>query len=72
MPRLEDLKQDLLTMTPEEIRASIRKIRADRIIRKGPKKAEKVARVKKTKTIDTLLAALSPADIAKLLDEMGE
>lgn len=66
--RLEDLKKSLLDMTQEEILAKVRAVRADRIIRKTTK-AQKVAKVRSVGKMETLLASLSPEELAKLLEE---
>lgn len=73
MPKLEDLRKSLLTMTPDELRQRIREIRADRIIRKEAPKA-KVNRAKaKDKTqidLRSLLASMSDEDREAFLREL--
>ena len=71
MPRLEDLKRNLLDMTPDELRERIRQIRSDRILRKVQPKT-KVAKAKKESKIKVAIAALSPEELAKLLSDMEE
>lgn len=63
MPRLEDLKKSLLKMDPEELRAKIREIREDRIIRKDTK----ATKTKKAKTKDS-----AQTQLAKLLAGMSD
>lgn len=63
MPKLEDLRKSLLTMSPDELRARIREIRADRIIRKEHPKA----RVEKAKAKDK-----TQIDLRQLMAEMTE
>lgn len=71
MPRLEDLKQDLRSMTTEELRAKIREIREDRVIRKdsGRTKA-KVAKTKDTVAtqLNKLLGGMTEEQIAAFLE----
>lgn len=75
MPRLEDLKKSLLNLTPDELRARIKTIREDRIIRKGPTpkakavKAEKKSKVKSD--LEALLAGMTEEEVAKFLEELG-
>lgn len=73
MPHLEDLKQDMLTMTPDELRAKVRAIREDRKLRKEPTKVRK-ERVRKAASakdsVASLLAGLSPAEQEALLAEL--
>lgn len=73
MPKLEDLRKSLLTMTPDELRARIREIRADRIIRKEAPKA-KVNRAKaKDKTqidLRSLLASMTDEEREAFLKEL--
>lgn len=73
MPKLEDLKKNLLTMTPEELRARIREIRADRIIRKeAPKAKVNKAKAKdKTQTdLRAMMAAMTPEEREAFLKEL--
>lgn len=73
MPRLEDLKKNLLQMTPDEQRAKVREIREDRKLRKEPTKVRK-ERVRKAASakdsVASLLAGLSPAEQEALLLEL--
>lgn len=73
MPKLEDLRKSLLTMTPDELRQRIREIRADRIIRKEPAK-KKVERAKaKDKTqfdLRSLLASMTDEEREAFLKEL--
>lgn len=73
MPKLEDLRKSLLTMTPDELRQRIREIRADRIIRKEAPRA-KVNRVKtKDKTqmdLRQLLASMTDEERDAFLKEL--
>lgn len=73
MPKLEDLRKSLLTMTPDELRARIREIRADRIIRKEAPKA-KINRAKaKDKTqmdLRQLIASMSDEERDAFLKEL--
>lgn len=70
MPRLEDLKTNLLNMSEEELRAKIKEIREDRIIRKGlnakPAKAKKV-KEPKPDNLRAALDAMSPEALAALM-----
>lgn len=74
MPRLEDLKRNLLEMSPEELRAKVREIREDRKLRKEPSKARK-ERVRTEESAPAQLAllmeGLSPAEQEALLQELG-
>lgn len=73
MPKLEDLRKSLLTMTPDELRERIREVRADRIIRKeAPKKKVERAKAKDKTTIDlrTLLASMSDEERDAFLKEL--
>lgn len=71
MPRLEDLKKNLLDMSPDELRERIRQIRSDRILRKVQPKT-KVAKAKKESKIKLAIGALSAEDLAKLLNDLEE
>lgn len=73
MPRLEDLKKSLLRMDPDELRAKIREIREDRVLRKDTGKTK----AKKTKTKDSaqtqlakLLASMDPAEREAFLKDI--
>lgn len=73
VPRLEDLKKSLLKMDAEELRAKIREIREDRVIRKDTGKTK----VKKAKVKDSaqtqlakLLAGMSDAERNAFLKEI--
>ena len=73
MPRLEDLKKNLLDMTPEELRARIIEIRNDRIIRKNKAPTAKAVKAKAEKK-DTLKAALdgmTPEQLEELFKGLG-
>lgn len=72
MPRLEDLKQNLLNMSPDELRAKIKEIREDRIIRKGPAPKVKAAKKPKKDTLRAALDAMTPEELAKLMEGLGE
>lgn len=73
VPKLEDLRKSLLTMTPDQLRERIREIRADRIIRKEAPKA-KVDRAKakdKTQTdLRELIASMSDEEREQFLREI--
>lgn len=73
MPKLEDLRKSLLTMTADELRARIRAIRADRIIRKEAPKT-RVSRAKaqdKTQTdLRQLIASMSDTEREAFLKEL--
>lgn len=73
MPKLEDLRKSLLTMSPDELRAKIREIRADRIIRKEAPRA-KVDRAKKkdktTMDLRELMASMSDEEREAFLQEL--
>lgn len=73
MPRLEDLKQNLLDMTPEELRAKIKEIREDRIIRKNKAPTAKAVKVKAEKkdTLKAALASMTPEQIEELFKGLG-
>lgn len=71
MPRLEDLRKELSTLTPDEVRERIRQIRADRKVPKQHSKARKAGVRQKDKTL-TILKKLSPEEIAALIKEMEE
>lgn len=71
MPRLEQLRRDLVEATPEEIRERIRRIREDRRVPKTPTKVKKSAGKQKDKAL-TALKKLSPAELEALLKEMGD
>lgn len=73
MPKLEDLRKSLLTMSPDELRAKIREIRADRIIRKeAPKKKVERAKAKDKTTMDLreLMASMSDEEREAFLQEL--
>lgn len=73
VPKLEDLRKSLLTMTPDELRARIREIRADRIIRKEAPRAKVEKAKKKDKTqmdLRELLASMSDEDREAFLKEI--
>lgn len=74
MPRLEDLRRDILGETREQLLERFRAIREDRKIVKGTKKvkAAKKEAGKKKDVMSKLLGKLSPEDMAALLREMGE
>lgn len=75
MPRLEDLRRDLLKMGPDELRAKLRDVRADRRISKAPIKAakEKAKSADKAITnIGNLLAGMTPEQVEAFLAEIGE
>lgn len=73
VPKLEDLRKSLLTMSPDELRAKIIEIRKDRIIRKEAPKA-KVDRAKKkdktTMDLRELMASMSDAERDQFLKEL--
>lgn len=71
MPRLEDLRQSLQDMSPEELRARIKTIREDRILRKVQPKA-KVEKAKRKSAVHTALASLSPEELEALMKEMEQ
>ena len=70
MPRLEDLRQDVLTMSEGELLSLIRHVREDRKLRKFPQKTAKQRAVQK-ETIHTTLAKLSDEELEVLLREEG-
>lgn len=73
MPKLEDLRKSLLTMSPDELRAKIREIRADRIIRKeAPKKKVERAKAKDKTQMDLreLMASMSDEEREAFLQEL--
>lgn len=73
MPKLEDLRKSLLTMTPDELRAKIREIRADRIIRKeAPRKKVERAKAKDKTTMDLreLMASMTDEEREAFLQEL--
>lgn len=73
MPKLEDLRKSLLTMSPDELRAKIREIRADRIIRKeAPKKKVERAKAKDKTTMGLreLMASMSEEEREAFLKEL--
>lgn len=69
MPRLEDIKASFTEMSNEELLDKIRKIRADRVIRKGSK-TQRVAKVRAKTKLEGLLAALSPEDLKTLFESL--
>lgn len=71
MSRLEDLKKNLLDMSPEEMRERIRFVREDRRLTKQTEKAPAVRRKKVAKSAMDLLAGLTPEMAAKLLKQLG-
>jgi hypothetical protein len=71
MSTLEDLRKNLLTMTPDEIRERIRFSREDRKLSKTVAKSPAVRRAKgATKAID-LFKGLSQAQQLQLLKKLG-
>lgn len=73
VPKLEDLRKSLLTMTPDELRARIREIRADRIIRKEAPKTKVDRAKKKDKTqidLRELMAAMSDEERDAFMKEL--
>lgn len=73
MPKLEDLRKSLLTMSPDELRAKIREIRADRIIRKEAPRAKVDRAKKKDKTqmdLRELMASMSDEEREAFLQEL--
>lgn len=74
MPRLEDVKKNLLEMTPDELRAKIIEIREDKKLRKtAPKARKEKIKNKETarKTALTALQGLTEEQKAALLAELG-
>lgn len=74
MPKLDDVKKNLLDMSPDELREKIREIRADRRISKEPKKVQKtkVRQQDSAKTrMNKLLEKLSPEERREFLEAMG-
>jgi hypothetical protein len=76
--RLSSLRQSMLDMSPDELRAHIQSLRADRKITKGSapaakkaKKATGAAVDKAKKKAQSALDKLTPEQIAKLLRELG-
>lgn len=67
MPRLEDLKKSLSKMNIEEIRAKIKEIREDRVIRKDPT-ATKKKKAKAKDSAQTMMAKM----LAGMSDEERE
>lgn len=70
MPRLEDLRKNLLTMTPDELRTRIREIRGERRLSKESPKARstRVKGTAKAKTnITELLAGMSSEEREALI-----
>lgn len=74
MPQLEDLKKNLLEMTPDELRQRIVEIREDKKLRKTmPKARREKAKSKETarSTVLNALQGLSEEDKARLIAELG-
>lgn len=73
MPRLEDLKKSLLLMDPDELRAKIREIREDRVLRKISGKT-KVTKAKVKDNVQTqlakLLAGMDPGEREAFLKDL--
>jgi hypothetical protein len=69
MSRIEQLRQNMLAMSPDELREHIRGIRNDRrVLKRSPKvRKAKVVRVKKTADI---LSKLTPMQRELLLAEL--
>ena len=69
MPRLEDLREELSTLTPDEIRDRIRRIREDRKVPKVHTKVRKTVIRQKDKVLKAL-GNLSPEEVADLIKSM--
>lgn len=59
MTRLDAIRKNLLDMSPDELRAHIRRIRSDRKIRKESTTVKKTKAKTQSKTNDKVLKALS-------------
>lgn len=70
MGRLEDLKQSLLDMTPEEVREQIRFVREDRKLVKTVAKMPAKKRAANGEKVKAAIAALTPEQKAALLKEI--
>lgn len=70
MARLDELRQNLLDMSPEQLRERVREIRRERRITKekpATKVAKRVAGAKAKDQLGKMLSGLTPEQIAKLL-----
>lgn len=73
MPRLENLRQSILDMSPDELRNKINEIRKDRIIRKDSGAVKKKAVKEKDSAmtgLQKMIAGMSEADRAAFLKEL--
>jgi len=74
LDRLNELRKDILTMDPEELREHIRKLRADRRVTKERPAARVQRKVKSEKAKSSaaaLLDGMSEDEIAALMKELG-
>lgn len=71
MPRLEDLKREILNDTPEQLRERIRQIREDRKVRKERAPARK-EKIRSTMRVRGALEAMSPEERAIFLSSIAE
>lgn len=73
MARLEDLRQDLRAMNPDELRAKLREIRGDRRISKESGKTKKTKAKSEDKAknnMQSLMAGMSPEELAAIIKEL--
>lgn len=71
MGRLDHIRQNLLDMSPDELRDHVRKIRADRKIRKENPTVKKTRVKTQAKTNDKLLKALKGLSEAEIMALLG-
>ena len=71
MSRLDAIRQNLLDMSPDELRAHVRKIRADRKIRKEPTAVKKTRAKTQSKTNDKVLKALKGLTEEQIMALLG-
>lgn len=69
MSRIEQLRQNMLAMSPDELREHIRGIRNDRRVLKGSSKVRK-AKVVRAKKATDILSKLTPTQRELLLAEL--
>lgn len=72
MSRLDDLRRDLLKMTPEEKLAKLREVRADRRVSKHAVTVRKKQEKDRTTKLAGKFAELSPEDQAMLLEALKD
>jgi hypothetical protein len=71
MTRLDAIRQNLLDMDPDQLREHIRKIRADRKIRKEPSAVKKTKAKAQSKTNDKVLKALKGLSEEQIMALLG-